>query len=179
MLGRIGLGLLLALATMACTAQTQEMSKMKTASQDSTKETAMNTAKVVKSEEEWKKELGPEEYRVLREKGTERAWTGEYVNKNDSGMYACRACGAPLYSSETKFDSHCGWPSFYDAIDSGAITQTPDHSYGMNRIELTCTRCGSHLGHIFDDGPQPTGMRHCINSVSLKFEPAPPPTVVK
>ncbi len=134
--------------------------------------------KVVKSEEEWKKQLSPEEYRVLREKGTERAWTGEYVHTNDSGMYVCRACGAPLYSSETKYDSHCGWPSFYDAVDSGAIVMTPDNSYGMRRTELTCARCGSHLGHIFDDGPQPTGMRHCINSVSLKFEPAPP-TVVK
>jgi len=135
--------------------------------------------KINKSEEEWRSLLTAEEYHVLREKGTESPFTGEYVDTSVPGTYVCRACGAQLYSSGAKFESHCGWPSFYEAINSSAITQTPDHSFGMVRTELTCSCCGSHLGHIFTDGPRPTGMRHCINSISLLFRsdnPAPDKT---
>lgn len=139
---------------------------------DSTQTTSNLKAMVMKTEEEWKKILTPQEYRVLRQKATDRPFTGEYVNTTADGIYSCRACGAELYKSDTKFDSHCGWPSFYAAIDSGVIVETPDNSFGMKRTELTCARCGSHLGHIFDDGPEPTGMRHCINSTSLRFSPA-------
>jgi peptide-methionine (R)-S-oxide reductase len=125
---------------------------------------------VTKSEQEWKKELTPEEYRVLREKGTEPAFTGEYVNTNDKGMYVCAACGIELFSSETKFDAGCGWPSFWEAVDNKKIILQPDTSHGMERTEVVCANCDSHLGHVFDDGPQPTGKGFCINSVSLKFK---------
>lgn len=125
--------------------------------------------KIVKSEAEWKAELTPEEYHVLRQKGTERAFTGEYWNNHESGTYVCRACGNVLFDSTTKFDSHCGWPSFYDAKE-GSVDFHEDTSYGMRRVEVTCARCGGHLGHIFDDAPQtPTGQRYCINSVSVKL----------
>ncbi len=125
--------------------------------------------KIVKSEAEWKAELTPEEYHVLRQKGTERAFTGEYWNNHEPGTYVCRACGNVLFDSTTKFDSHCGWPSFYDAKE-GSVDFHEDTSYGMRRVEVTCARCGGHLGHIFDDAPQtPTGQRYCINSVSVKL----------
>lgn len=141
-------------------------------SQSSQPKTTTAMSKITKTDDEWRNELTPQEYHVLREKGTDRPFTGEYVHLNEQGTYVCRGCGAELYSSETKFDSHCGWPSFYDAIDSGAIVETLDTSHGMRRTELTCAKCGSHLGHVFDDGPKPTGMRHCINSTSLQFQPA-------
>ena len=125
--------------------------------------------KIIKSEEEWKAELTPEEYHVLRQKGTERAFTGEYWETKEPGTYVCRACGNTLFDSTTKFDSHCGWPSFYDAKE-GSVEFHEDTSYGMRRVEVTCARCGGHLGHIFDDAPQtPTGQRYCINSVSVKL----------
>ena len=125
--------------------------------------------KIVKSETEWKAELSPEEYHVLREKGTERAFTGEYWETKEPGTYVCRACGNTLFDSTTKFDSHCGWPSFYDAKE-GSVEFHEDTTYGMRRVEVTCARCGGHLGHIFDDAPQtPTGQRYCINSVSVKL----------
>ncbi len=120
--------------------------------------------------EEWKKKLTPEQYRVLREGGTERAFTGAYNDLYDKGLYRCGACGAPLFKSETKYDHGTGWPSFTEAIE-GAIEYLPDDSYGMNRIEIRCAKCGSHLGHVFDDGPQPTGKHYCVNSLSMKFEP--------
>lgn len=127
---------------------------------------------VVKSEEEWRRELSPEEYEVLRNKGTERAFTGAYWDAKDDGMYRCRGCGAELFSSDTKFDSGTGWPSFYDVMDSDAVELRPDNSHFMRRTEVVCKRCGGHLGHVFDDGPEPTGLRYCINSCSLQFEPA-------
>lgn len=125
--------------------------------------------KVIKSDAEWKKELTPDEFHVLREKGTERAFTGEYVDTKVSGSYVCRACGNVLFDSSTKFDSHCGWPSFYDAKE-GSVNFHEDATYGMRRVEVTCAKCDGHLGHIFDDAPQtPTGQRYCINSVSVKL----------
>jgi peptide-methionine (R)-S-oxide reductase len=125
--------------------------------------------KIKKPEEEWKKELNPEQYRILREKGTEAPFSGKYVRTNKKGRYVCAACGNELFSSDTKFDSSCGWPSFYDA-KSDAVEFSKDLSHGMVRTEVTCKKCGGHLGHIFDDGPNPTGKRFCINSVALDFK---------
>ncbi|MEX0587334.1 MAG: peptide-methionine (R)-S-oxide reductase MsrB [Patescibacteria group bacterium] len=124
-----------------------------------------------KTEKEFKKKLTPEEYAVLRQGGTEAPFSGEYVFTKDKGTYNCRACGNPLFSSETKFESGTGWPSFYDALP-GAIKTREDRGLGMVRTEILCAHCGSHLGHLFDDGPQPTGKRYCLNCVSLKIEPA-------
>jgi len=121
------------------------------------------------SPEQWKKILSPEQYEVLREKGTERAFTGEYWNHHEGGEYYCAGCGAVLFTSDTKFDSGCGWPSFYDMADSTRIIRKEDFSYGMYRIEVICANCKGHLGHVFEDGPKPTGLRYCINSVSIKF----------
>ena len=149
--------------------------------------------KVQKTEEEWKQQLTPEEYAVLRQAGTERAWTGEYNETKTQGIYSCRACGAELFRSEAKFDSHCGWPSFYEPTSKDNVELLEDNSYGMHRVEVRCATCGSHLGHVFDDAPQtPTGdsskatsrsgrvwnqpdsledmaYRYCMNSVSLRL----------
>src|SRR3989337_3034451 len=131
------------------------------------------TYEVQKSDEEWRQELTPEEYNVLREAGTERPFTGEYNDTKDVGVYSCRACGQELFRSEAKFDSHCGWPSFYEPKEGDAVELIEDRSLLMTRTEVRCRRCGSHLGHVFDDAPQtPTGDRFCINSVSSRLDPA-------
>jgi peptide-methionine (R)-S-oxide reductase len=127
--------------------------------------------KVEKSEDEWREELTPEEFRVLREKGTEAPWTGEYIKTDTKGVYRCAGCGHPLFSSDTKFECPTGWPSFYEPLKSASVEEHEDLSHGMRRTEITCARCGGHLGHVFPDGPQPTGLRYCINSVSLDLDP--------
>jgi peptide-methionine (R)-S-oxide reductase len=126
--------------------------------------------KVTKTEEEWKKVLSPEQYHVIREKGTEAPYSGKYYLHKDKGVYVCAACGVELFKSDTKFDAGCGWPSFFDAIDSSKVTYTTDKTHGMIRTEITCTNCGGHLGHVFEDGPKPTGLRYCVNSLSIEFK---------
>ena len=127
--------------------------------------------RVVKTDAEWKKSLSEQEYYVLRKAGTERAFSGEYNKYKAEGTYACRGCGLPLFSSAAKYDSGSGWPSFYAPFKKTNIREVEDNSLGMSRVEVLCARCGGHLGHVFDDGPKPTGLRYCMNSVSLKFVP--------
>jgi len=128
----------------------------------------MNT---LRTDQEWKSVLTPEQYRVLREKGTEMPFTGKYWNSKEEGVYRCAACGNILFTSDAKFDSGCGWPSFYIAADNNNIKTVVDKSHGMTRIEVLCANCGGHLGHVFDDGPAPTHLRYCINSAAIDLEP--------
>ena len=146
---------------MNCTSRTNGIAQNSTTMNDSIK----------KTNEEWKKQLTPEQYRVLREKGTERPFSGEYDKFFEAGTYVCAACGNELFFSEHKFDAGCGWPSFYREAAKGHITEKTDFSLGMHRTEILCAKCGGHLGHVFDDGPHETGLRYCVNSVSIKFIP--------
>ncbi len=130
----------------------------------------VETERVSKSEAEWREQLTPQQYHVTREKGTERAFSGQYWNHQADGIYHCVACGQPLFSSRTKFESGSGWPSFHSPVAGERVDSVEDDSHGMIRTEVLCSRCDAHLGHIFKDGPRPTGLRYCINSVSLKFE---------
>ena len=125
--------------------------------------------KIAKTDAEWRAELSPEQYHVLREKGTERAFSGEHWNTKTPGVYLCAACGQELFDSASKFDSGCGWPSFTAPIEESKVDEHSDRSHGMTRVEVTCSRCGGHLGHVFNDGPRPSGMRYCINSASIKL----------
>jgi peptide-methionine (R)-S-oxide reductase len=130
------------------------------------------TEKIEKSEAEWRAQLTPEQYWVTRQKGTEPAFSGALYRNHETGVYRCVACGADLFTSDTKFESGSGWPSFWTPVSSDAVATHEDTSHGMRRIEVTCARCGAHLGHVFPDGPRPTGLRYCINSVALDFEKA-------
>ena len=128
-------------------------------------------SRIRKSEEEWRRELTPDQYRIMREKGTEAPFTGEYLEEKTPGIYRCAACGMPLFASETKYDSGSGWPSFHAPIAADNVRTEEDRSHGMRRTEIMCANCEAHLGHVFPDGPRPTGVRYCVNSASLKLEP--------
>jgi len=138
-----------------------------------TERTGTMSYKTNKTDEEWRRELTPEQYRIMRQGGTEPAFSGKYYHFEESGIYLCAACGQELFSSDTKYDSGSGWPSFWAPVSNQDIQEILDHSHGMTRTEVVCSRCGAHLGHVFMDGPKPTGMRYCVNSASLNFEAAP------
>jgi len=169
--------LIIAAAILQQCSYSQNKSNSNTSTMDSTKKnnpvySNTDTSKVAMSDEEWKKILPGDVYSVARQKGTERPWTSKYESFFDKGTYYCAVCGNALFKSDTKFESGCGWPSFYEPISKSSIIYTPDNTYGMNRTEVMCGRCKSHLGHVFEDGPPPTGLRYCINGVVLDFAKA-------
>jgi peptide-methionine (R)-S-oxide reductase len=139
-----------------------------------TDKSTQESGSIPSTEEEWRRRLTPEQFDVLRKKGTERPYTGRYASSHELGLYRCTGCGAELFSSKTKFESGTGWPSFWEPIENGAVELHDDRTLWMHRTEVTCARCGGHLGHVFPDGPQPTGDRYCINSVSLELDPGMP-----
>lgn len=155
-----------------CYSQTEKKTTMDSAKKDNPVYSTTDSSKVNLKDEEWKKILSPEVYSVARQKGTERPWTSKFENFKEIGTYYCAVCGNPLFKSDTKFESGCGWPSFYEPISKSSIIYLPDNSHGMSRTEVECGRCKSHLGHVFEDGPPPTGLRYCINGVVLDFEKA-------
>ena len=151
---------------------TKDSKTMSSPTNESAATTEVPAADLPKTDAEWRKVLTPPQFHVLRKKGTERAFSGKYWNWHEAGVYRCAGCGAPLFSSDTKFNSGTGWPSFFKPIDEKNVANKADRSLGMQRIEVQCARCGGHLGHVFNDGPAPTGLRYCMNSVSLQFEPS-------
>lgn len=171
--------ILIATGMQQCTYSQSNSNTEKSVKMDSTEKKSENpvysnndTSKVNLSEAEWKKILPEDVYYIARQKGTERPWTSKYESFTDAGTYYCAACGNALFKSDTKFESGCGWPSFYEPISKGSIIYTPDNTHGMTRTEVQCGRCKAHLGHVFDDGPPPTGLRYCINGVVLDFQKA-------
>lgn len=164
--------LFIGVASQGCYSQTQKNVTMDSKDKKSAVYSNSDTSKVVLPEDEWKKILAPEVYYVARQKGTERPWSSKFEKFSEVGTYYCAACGNALFKSDTKFESGCGWPSFYEPISRVAIIYTPDNTHGMQRTEVQCGRCKSHLGHVFEDGPPPTGLRYCINGVILDFEKA-------
>jgi peptide-methionine (R)-S-oxide reductase len=168
--------IMLQLTFVSCQSQSTSASKEKTMSDEKKSGNPVysrkDSSKVTLSDDEWKKVLPSDVYYIARQKGTERPWTSKFEKFNEIGTYYCAACGNALFKSDTKFESGCGWPSFYDPISKAAIIYTPDHSHGMQRTEVQCGRCKAHLGHLFEDGPPPTGLRYCINGVILDFEKA-------
>ncbi|MEK7226837.1 MAG: peptide-methionine (R)-S-oxide reductase MsrB [Bacteroidota bacterium] len=166
---------MLAVLFTRCSPSQNKSTTIKTTDMDTKKNPVYSntdTSAVKMSEEEWKKILPEDVYYIARKKGTERPWTSKYETLKDTGTYYCAACGNALFKSDTKFESGCGWPSFYEAISKQSVIYTPDNSHGMKRTEVQCGRCEAHLGHLFDDGPPPTGLRYCINGVVLDFEKA-------
>jgi len=174
----VGLLLVLSVCCFSCSFSQADSKTSKSVKMENEKPTnnpvynRVDSGKVNLTEAEWKKILPADVYYIARQKGTERPWTSKFENFKEIGTYYCLACGNPLFKSDTKFDSGCGWPSFYEPISKGAIIYTPDHSHGMTRTEVQCGRCKAHLGHVFEDGPPPTGLRYCINGVILDFEKA-------
>ncbi len=170
----IYISILLSLVFSSCNSQTKQVKKdsiMNTKEKNAVYSHS-DSSKVNMSDADWKKVLPADVYQIAREKGTERAFTGKFYEHKEVGTYYCAACGNPLFASNGKFESSCGWPSFFEPISKGSIIYAPDNSYGMSRTEVMCGRCKAHLGHVFDDGPPPTGLRYCINSVILDFEKA-------